>query len=250
MEKEKDNGYGEAERSQASAEAQTGVEVENRPNTATAALGKFKNVDALLKAYDCLQAEFTRRSQRLKELERAVENSEEGKTQESAAEKLRKKAEKVRLEEEKFDGFIAELEGASVRALSGEALSETKPTPLATEEGQTQEKEATLVQDPSKVGESKGVEGADERGDKREERFVAESRKEPSPTPDELYRLANGNEEVRLKIIGEYLHSVGKTGAPLVKGGSGLLSAPPVKAKTVREAGEMALRWFQREGAK
>ncbi len=33
------------------------------------ALGKFKSVDALLSAYKSLEAEFTRRSQRLKELE-------------------------------------------------------------------------------------------------------------------------------------------------------------------------------------
>lgn len=36
---------------------------------AAAELGKFKSVDALLKAYENLEAEFTRRSTRLKELE-------------------------------------------------------------------------------------------------------------------------------------------------------------------------------------
>lgn len=39
---------------------------------AATGLGKFKDVDALLEAYTSLEAEFTRRSQRLKELERAV----------------------------------------------------------------------------------------------------------------------------------------------------------------------------------
>lgn len=38
-------------------------------NTAAAGLGKFKSVDALMSAYLSLEAEFTRRSQRLKELE-------------------------------------------------------------------------------------------------------------------------------------------------------------------------------------
>ena len=37
---------------------------------AAAALGKFKDVQTLLKAYSDLEAEFTRRSQRLKELEK------------------------------------------------------------------------------------------------------------------------------------------------------------------------------------
>ena len=38
---------------------------------AAAELGKFKDVSALMKAYEALEAEFTRRSQRLKELENA-----------------------------------------------------------------------------------------------------------------------------------------------------------------------------------
>ena len=38
------------------------------------ALGKFKDVNALLEAYGALEAEFTRRSQRLKALEKEAEN--------------------------------------------------------------------------------------------------------------------------------------------------------------------------------
>lgn len=45
------------------------AEAEIKENTAAAELGKFKSVDALLKAYSSLEAEFTRRSKRLKELE-------------------------------------------------------------------------------------------------------------------------------------------------------------------------------------
>ncbi len=250
MEKEKDNGYVGTQRTETGAEAQMGVGGEKDcPNTVSTGLGKFKDVDALLKAYDCLQAEFTRRSQRLKQLEKAMENSEESKPRDGVTEKLRKNAEKVKQEEEKFDGFIAEIEGANVRALSKDAAIE-EPVACTAEEDGAQAQEAERVQNSPKDGESKAVKGEDGRGTFGKEMFVAESRKEPSPSPDELYRLANGNEEVRLKIIGEYLHSVGKTGAPLAKGGGGLLSAPPVKAKTVREAGEMALRWLQRESAR
>ena len=43
---------------------------ENREQPATG-LGKFRDVDALLAAYNSLEAEFTRRSQRLRELEKA-----------------------------------------------------------------------------------------------------------------------------------------------------------------------------------
>ena len=40
--------------------------------------GKFKDVNALLTAYGALEAEFTRRSQRLKELERKLAEKEDG----------------------------------------------------------------------------------------------------------------------------------------------------------------------------
>lgn len=42
-------------------------------NEAAAELGKFKDVKALMDAYQALEAEFTRRSQRLKELEASKE---------------------------------------------------------------------------------------------------------------------------------------------------------------------------------
>lgn len=48
--------------------AENTAEAENN-NEAAAGLGKFGSVDALLNAYRALEAEFTRRSQRLKELE-------------------------------------------------------------------------------------------------------------------------------------------------------------------------------------
>ena len=45
-----------------------GAEAQKTEGTA-AAFGKFKSADALLNAYNSLEAEFTRRSQRLRELE-------------------------------------------------------------------------------------------------------------------------------------------------------------------------------------
>ena len=50
---------------------------------AAAVAGKFKSVDALAEAYSNLEAEFTRRSQRLRELERAVK--EAGPAQDAAS---------------------------------------------------------------------------------------------------------------------------------------------------------------------
>lgn len=59
------------QQNQTSAEA---TEVE-KVEQAAADLGKFKSVSALMQAYSDLEAEFTRRSQRLKELEQYAENN-------------------------------------------------------------------------------------------------------------------------------------------------------------------------------
>jgi hypothetical protein len=61
---------------------------------------------------------------------------------------------------------------------------------------------------------------------------------------DEIYRIANSNEGVRIKIVGEYLASL-KKGAPLVRGGVVTVATPPSRARSVAEAGDMALRFFQ-----
>ncbi|MGN1235292.1 MAG: hypothetical protein ACI4U2_04885, partial [Christensenellaceae bacterium] len=47
----------------------------------TTELGKFKDVQALMSAYRALEAEFTRRSQKLRELESALEKKESASTQ-------------------------------------------------------------------------------------------------------------------------------------------------------------------------
>lgn len=173
----------------------------------SAGLGKFKSVDALLQAYESLQAEFTRRSQRLKQLERETENRTGGQGEDAGAEKLRKLAEHRKAEEAEFDSFVAELEERAV-----------SPVPETAEE---------------------------EAGNGP---FVAESREAQPLSSDMLYQKAVGDESVRLKIIGEYLSSLGKTGVPLMRGGAGTLVAPPVKPKSVEEAGSMALRFFKNDG--
>lgn len=56
-------------------ETQTAQPAEAEGSLGATDLGKFKDVDALMKAYNALQAEFTRRSQRLRALESAADNS-------------------------------------------------------------------------------------------------------------------------------------------------------------------------------
>ena len=111
-------------------------------------LGKFKSVDALVRAYGELEAEFTRRSQRLKALEEAEEKR-------SAS--------------------------AQQGVMDGEAI----------------------------------------------------------------YRAATENEELRARIVGDYLASL--KGVPLL-GAAGAGVTAPVKApKTIREAGALALGYLKNQ---
>lgn len=199
--------------------------------TGSTALGKFKDVDALLKAYGCLQAEFTRRSQRIKELEKQVENLQETGASAALAEKLRKNAEARKAEEERFDAYIAEREQATEDfvGLADKADEQTH----AGISGKIAE---NVHSEEENTSADAAVSAASGRGD-------------DGLSSGELYERANKDEQVRLRIIGEYLSSVGKKGAPIVQGGAGALTAPPMKPRTIGEAGELALKMFKKSGA-
>ncbi len=234
---EKENVYEETTQTGTDVMTQAGQEQENTaPEKVSTDLGKFRSVDALLRAYEALQSEFTRRSQRLKELEREADNSfasaEGGRGEKNGAEKLRKSAAQKRAEAKNFDTFVSELE--SVRAQNEKTPkteAEQPEIPIKGELGQgAWESEINIEQTDAKPS-------------------VAGGCGEETLSDDALYELVKKDEKVRLKIIGEYLTSIGKSGAPLMKGGVGTLVAPPLKPKTIDEAGNMALRFFKKESA-
>lgn len=215
----------------------------------SAVLGKFKDVDALAKAYSALQAEFTRRSQRLKELERKTENvakTSETEKEKSATgvEKLKTGARERKEEQIAFDRFVAEIENR-----------EGTPVQEAEEEKEEKEEKVLLTAENEvvtpKTTETLESETAKTEVPSKEQSVtcVANSRESTFDGEEELYKRVCDNEQVRLKIIGEYLSSLQKNSAPLMKGGVGAFAAPPLKAKTIDEAGSMALRLFK-EGRK
>lgn len=140
---------------------------EDRGSAAAGNTGKFQSVDALLRAYNSLQAEFTRRSQRLKELER--ERGERNIPPQTA-------------------------EPATPPAVQASASA---PPPAAAPE-----------------------------------------------TDEELFRRANASEEVKKRIISEYLDGVKKSAVPLTGGGVSVVS-PAAKPGSLAEAGAMALGYFR-----
>lgn len=209
---------------------------------ALSVLGKFKDVDALAKAYGSLQAEFTRRSQRLKELERQAENFN-AQTEKSGAEKLRKKAELKKAEERAFDEFVSELEQGGENR--GESEENNALEPLV-------EKERALGSSGDTdmpTSEESALETSAETALGLERDATVGLGREPAVavSSDDLYQRVSRDENVRLRIIGEYLSSLGKVNAPLMRGGASTLASPPLKAKSIDEAGGMALRYFKKQ---
>ena len=108
--------------------SQTEEIAEAKENGALTVLGKFKDVGALARAYESLQAEFTRRSQRLRQLEKEAENFKGGK-ETSGVEKLRKTAKVKREEQKEFDAFIADMVSPSVEEVKPDEVSMDENTP-------------------------------------------------------------------------------------------------------------------------
>lgn len=110
-----------------SAEAQerTGVSVEE------VSLGKFKDVTALLNAYNSLQAEFTKRCQRVKELESLTVAAD--KTQVPTETEKSEASVKTEIsendKEEILKGYLSDLLGAKRRAvvISGSGVGTVMP---------------------------------------------------------------------------------------------------------------------------
>ena len=231
---------------------------------------KFKDADALAKAYDSLQSEFTRRSQKLRELERRLENfhsqNAEKNEPQKGAEKLRKNAERQREESRAFNEFVEDLE----RAVQTKAeKSEGQTQAVKANDERTAEKETPVKSDVAEeffkeeelpVLQADGTEkevDLNAVNNVKEENAVANDAQSVVVAPvaeriktalssDELYERASKDESVRLKIIGEYLSSLGKSVAPMMTSGAGGYATPPAKAKTIAEAGNMALRFFKK----
>jgi hypothetical protein len=256
MEKEKDNVYEEKNGTEQGMEERTDAE-KVRADGGSTGLGKFKDVDALAKAYSALEAEFTRRSQKLRELERMADKfqnafSEGG----SGAEKLRERAKERREEANKFDEFLREgVKNAAPLVdgnpdVEGSAQEDTEHSSVAAAVG--------LEKDVKAAAAEKSVEWtADENSQTTAKIAVGVSEMEKTRLPvaegvdgriptEELYRMATKNEKVRLQIIGEYLHSLGKTSAPITAGGVGALATPPRSIRNIQDAGKMALQLFQK----
>ena len=144
--------------------------------------------------------------------------------------KLRKNAEVRRVETKKFDEFVKQTEEGPVVKQPLNTAEETPQSRSATSE-EAYDFAAKTGEDAlkgSKVVPSVAMSG------------------NPTFSSEELYERANADEGVRLKIIGEYLASLNKSNPPLTVGGAGTLASPPVRARSIGDAGVMALSYFKK----
>ena len=218
-----------------------GAEKGQAPSQVSTVWEKFKDADALAKAYGALQSEFTRRSQKLKELEREMENLKaaervQNADKENGAEKLRDRLAVKRAERKQFDDYVQELE----RTRSGAESDEVAVEPVSNRD-RTGDNALLETENEQSVGEQ-----AEKVLDNGDSVAFVEMKQDTVKNADELYEMAAQNESVRRKIIGEYLSSIERTGAPLMRGGTGAFATPPLRAKSIDEAGSMALRFFQK----
>ena len=105
---------------------------------------------------------------------------------------------------------------------------------------------AVALNDKGAEEEKKPLTSGQEVGEWKKSIAESEGAADSSET---LYQKASRDEKVRLKIIGEYLSSLGRSGAPLMAGGAGMLATPPIKPKSISDAGTMALLYFKKPTA-
>lgn len=203
----------------------------------SAALGKFKDANALAQAYGALEAEFTRRSQRLKELEKLFAKQSETALKSASGER------------EKGGETPEKLATSADVEANGEIVAVQPEQELGHGKETADEGNESITISGAFVGEhEQGLgESSSSDGEKADVSVVAPSAESVVPrlSDDELYRIAVQNENVRIKIVGEYLASLKNAGAPLARGGVGAVAISPSKARSLSEAGDMALRFFR-----
>ena len=194
-----------------------GAEGAKKEMSSSTDLGKFKDVNALMQAYTALQAEFTRRSQRLKRYEKEEENQAR-------------------------DGAVAqERVAASVQT---DASTQSEQGPSSPEEESIAQ--ADGAQEANVVNVDTAADDATRTA--TNDMGVALEIGVAKEQTLSLYEQVMASEEVRLKVIGDYLSSIGKSGAPLLVGGKGVMQTPPKKPSSISDAGKMALAYLKAQG--
>ena len=189
----------------AEAEKDTGI------GNITENFGKFKDAKGLLEAYNSLQSEFTRRCQRVKELEREIEKF-------NTSEQVNSPSEKLSIGEE-CDGFLS-------------AFPEAKQH----------------LKSLYEIAESKGDEshGRLERAYIDKLLTDLKSQRDYFTSKEYFDTVINKSDDLKSGIIRGYLDEIyaTKSNVPLISGDGKVCIAPPSNPKSIYEAGNLAKQIF------
>lgn len=191
--------------------AEADISMNNGAAATEVSLGKFKDVNSLLKAYENLESEFTRRSRRLRELE---------------GEMLRQKEEITR-------------RGAS--SASEEHFGEGKPTTVGISESkENADNDGLSVKNNGKSVETKPrAEGENAEALKTDEKSTGE-RLENKEMPENVQSAGeNKPADEAEEIVQAYLLSVLKSRPSFSPALGTAVTAPPRRPRSFEEAGKM-----------
>ncbi len=236
-------------------QTEQGSKVKQEEKIGSTDLGKFKDVNALLQAYQSLQAEFTRRSQRLKRYEeqenqrRNAVASIGANPQATVESDGAEKPEDLETEKES----VTEANGESSAQSAAEAMPERAVADglceadalCAESEGPCSAVEEKIAANGEDGDSGVGGSCADADNVTVENEGKYQSERVVEQSAQKLYEQASANEEVRLRIVGDYLSSIGKSNAPFVRGGASALVTPPKKPRNLADAGNMALAYLK-----
>ncbi len=180
-------------------------------------LGKFKSVEALMDAYNSLQAEFTKKCQALSELKK--EKTEDEVEEASPAQEIKKDEEKSfeTFNEESFTQFLEENSEAQEYA----------------EEIKQKFSSATQTQSPYEVAWAKVLLNSFKEKDEKSNQIINQ------------YVLSNEN--VKNKIIENYLQELSQAKSPMVissQSGERVSGIIPDAPKTLKEAKNLVNKMF------
>lgn len=228
------------------------AETQARPDENS--FGKFKSLEELLNAYNLLQAQFTKRSQRLSEVikeNRAMKEQANAAAKSCGCPQNVSKTEKPEPEnycEDRAQNTAAEDETGNAARVFGEQANASF---AAETDVYGAEAERFLRQNPSAVkyvGEiaDKASETGDLSSGFLERAFVAvlsdiaEKNEAERENDQKIFEVAVSRPAVYEKMIIKYLNDVKNKGAAKLITAGLVSTAPPVKPKSIEEAGAFA----------
>ncbi len=189
---------------------------EKTDNESAVSVGKFANSDELLKAYNRLESEFTKKCQRIKELESRSEPSLTEQGEEGSAPLYAKDE-----WDEKVASFVEENPIAKRYAADISSILKSDPD---------------LARDNRCLEIALGK--AVSKGYKPPESIIEDG--------DFLEKYVYSNDKIRDRVIGDYLSELSPlSGVPrTIDHGGAAAIIPPTRAKTIEEAGAMTEKLF------